>query len=148
MDLNKLEIQDGAERRALEAPARKCGETLHQFVSKISKFKPALGLHHPVWKPGATLRKIQWALCNKEDLRRFQTQLLADLAIMNVTLVRFQTSLSITQAAETQSALIRVERNLNHNNAVHLLLFQALACCFFRVSWLSSISSCRAHAHN
>jgi hypothetical protein len=128
--LNKLKIEDAAERHALHASASKCGETVFQFVDKIAKFKPGLGTHNSFWKLDATLRKIEWALYTSKDLHRFHTQLLADLATLNVTLVRVMASLSNARAGETQSALIRIEKKLDHNIAIHLLLVQALQHCF------------------
>jgi hypothetical protein len=92
--LNRLKIEDAAERHALHVSVSKCGETVFQFVNEIAKFKPGLGAHNSLWKLEATLRKIEWALYTRKDLRRFYTQLLADLATLNVTLVRVMASLS------------------------------------------------------
>jgi hypothetical protein len=47
-----------------------------------------------------------------------------------VTLLRLLASTSSTQAAETQSALIRVERKLDQNIRTHVLLIQALHRCY------------------
>jgi hypothetical protein len=128
--LNRLKTEDATERHALHISASKCGETVYQFGSKLAKFKPELGARHSVWKLKATRRKLEWMLYTREELRHFHTLLLAHLTILNVTLARVNASLVDAHTAKTQSALIRLEQQVDQGTASHRLLIQALQKCF------------------
>jgi len=128
--LNKLKIEDAADRQAIHAAASQCGEAVFQFINKIEKFKLGLGTRNSFWKLAATVRKIEWALYTRKDLQQFHTQLLANLATLNLVLLRVIESLSEARAVETQTALIRVERKIDYNSAMQLFLIQTLQHCF------------------
>jgi hypothetical protein len=129
MDLNKLKIEDAAERHALEILARQCGETMFAFLTKISKYNSSL--RYPSsrkWKDA--IRKVQWALYSSDDVRRFQTQLQSDLLTLQIMLNRIHISSTARDATEIHIALTHVKKNLDRVNMVQLLILHALSKCW------------------
>ncbi|KAF2874775.1 hypothetical protein BDV95DRAFT_603568 [Massariosphaeria phaeospora] len=128
--LNELDIDNASHRRALEVSASQCGATIFQFISKISKYKSSL--ESPTtfknWK--SVIRKVEWSLYSKDDVRRFQAQLQGDLLALQTTLQRIHLAITTANVKETRAALIRVETRLDQGNAAQSLVLQALSRCF------------------
>ncbi|KAF2263666.1 hypothetical protein CC78DRAFT_617451 [Lojkania enalia] len=128
--LNELRINDANHLRALEVAASQCGATIYQFVNKIGKYHVILSPDASVKSWKSVLRKIEWSLYSKEDVRRFQAQLQGDLLALQTTLQRVQLSIMTSSVQETRSALIRVETRLAQASATQALILQALSRCF------------------
>ncbi|KAL9597176.1 MAG: hypothetical protein Q9179_004356 [Wetmoreana sp. 5 TL-2023] len=61
---------------AIQEAVSRCWHCINTFLSTISRYQPWLqtkALPGPVWK--ANLKKIQWALCKKDDVNRLRIQL-------------------------------------------------------------------------
>jgi hypothetical protein len=77
LEVKHLQVIDALrpQRIAVEQAALQCQDTITQFLSKISKYQPSLrvGGSGSAWRD--CLRKIQWALYQKEDVQRFRAQI-------------------------------------------------------------------------
>ncbi|KAL8685145.1 MAG: hypothetical protein Q9224_005943 [Gallowayella concinna] len=85
-----------------EAVAR-CCHCLNTFLSTISKYQPWLQKNArpgSSWK--ASWKKIQWALCKKDDVNRFRAQLERHCSSISMLLVTLQVSQSFEQSAQQQ----------------------------------------------
>lgn len=77
-----LTIQDAIER---------CQRCIDVFLSTIAKYQPWLRANDPpgpAWK--ANVKKIQWALCKKDDVSRFRAQLERHSSSISMLLVTLQ----------------------------------------------------------
>jgi hypothetical protein len=86
--LDKIKLDDPAERHALKISASNCGQTISQFLGRISKYDTGLrefGLDKK-WK--SALRKVQWAMYSKDDICKFQAHLQGNLLCLQTTLLR------------------------------------------------------------
>lgn len=74
-----IELDDAqqAERIALMQAASQCQRTIDAFWDKIKKYQPSLRHDGGESRMKVRWRKIQWALCRKEDLARFKADLMA-----------------------------------------------------------------------
>ncbi|KAI4259184.1 MAG: hypothetical protein LQ352_000858 [Teloschistes flavicans] len=75
----KLDQTFGPESKhclAIGQAIARCWQCVETFLSTIAKYQPWLRSKAPAclnWK--ANLKKIQWALCKKDDVNRFRAQL-------------------------------------------------------------------------
>lgn len=90
--VNHLKLEDSRrlQRIAVEHAAAQCQHTIDEFLKKISKFQPSLraGGSSKPWKD--SLRKIQWALCKKEDVDRFRAEINGHASSINILLTTLQ----------------------------------------------------------
>lgn len=77
LEVKHLNIDEtlGPQKTALEQAAIRCQDTISQFLLKIEKYQPSLraGGSGSSWRD--RLRKIQWTLYRKEDVRWFRAQI-------------------------------------------------------------------------
>lgn len=76
---------------AIQAAVTRCQRCIDVFLSTIRKYQPWLQTIHAsgsAWK--ANLRKIQWALCEKDDVNRFRAQLERRSSSIGMLLVTLQ----------------------------------------------------------
>lgn len=76
---------------AIQDAVVRCQRCINVFLSTISKYQPWLKTNNAsisAWK--ANLRKIQWALCKKEDVIRFRAQLERHSSSISMLLVTLQ----------------------------------------------------------
>jgi hypothetical protein len=70
-----LEVEQRAQRAALREAATECQRTIDKFLQELVKYQPHLRLGGSLssWRDG--FRKIQWRLCQKEELVRFRAEI-------------------------------------------------------------------------
>ncbi|KAL8982166.1 MAG: hypothetical protein Q9177_005356 [Variospora cf. flavescens] len=79
----------------------RCQHCIDVFLSTITKYQPWLRTVNPsgpAWK--ANLKKIQWALCKKDDVSRFRAQLERHSSSISMLLVTLQVSQSFEHSSE------------------------------------------------
>ncbi|KAF2121578.1 hypothetical protein BDV96DRAFT_640964 [Lophiotrema nucula] len=128
--LNELELVEDAHREALEVAASQCGVTILQFVNRINKFETRLGEGETVRSWKGVLRKLEWSLYSKDEVRRFQAYLQGDLLALQTTLQRVHLAITLTGLQETRTTLSRVETRLDEAIAMRSLVLRALSRCF------------------
>lgn len=140
--VQNVETNEPELRAALESVASNCGRTIQDFLNKIQKFDVALassGSSRNKIKSG--LRKIQWALYSKEDVRTFQIQLHSHTASLNILLSGVN-RIAVTAAREEQyetlkthsQALIRIESKIDRESvratAMQMAILSTIARCW------------------
>lgn len=85
-----LDESQYAQQIALRQATTQCQQTIDDFLQKIRKFQPALrtGGSRSSWRDG--VRKIEWALCKKEDVEKFCAQLNAHTVSISILLMAVQ----------------------------------------------------------
>lgn len=76
---------------AIQEAVSRCCHCIDAFLLTIAKYQPWLRSKAPsrsAWK--ANLKKIQWALCKKDDVNRFRTQLERHCSSISMLLVTLQ----------------------------------------------------------
>ncbi|KAI4194804.1 MAG: hypothetical protein LQ348_002563 [Seirophora lacunosa] len=90
----RLDQRLGAKSKACVAvqdAVSRCQRCIDVFLSTITKYQPWLRTVDPsgsAWK--ANLKKIQWALCKKDDVSRFRAQLERHSSSISMLLVTLQ----------------------------------------------------------
>jgi len=113
--VKRLEADDEqrAEVIALRQAACQCQRTIDVFLEKITKYQPSLRTGGSGSGVRNGWRKIQWALCKKEDLLRFKADLVGhteSIELLLTTLHIRSTALGQTTATETTGAETLVQR--------------------------------------
>lgn len=105
--------QGGAIERAISA----CQNSIDDFCSSIAKYQPHLrsqasGLH-------AGYRRIKWALCKKEDVANFRSQVARHSSSINMLLVTFQIKQSsgIGRPNDPSSLIVASQAGWDHQVA-------------------------------
>ncbi|KAL8740270.1 MAG: hypothetical protein Q9190_007005 [Brigantiaea leucoxantha] len=111
--------QSIAVREAIE----RCWRCIDQFLSVTAGYRQWLRgkvPSHLAWK--ANLKKIQWALCKKDDVKKFRAQLERHSSSINMLLVTLQVQQSferkqqqeqcVEAAQDSRMTVINVEENL------------------------------------
>lgn len=76
---------------AVQEAISRCRRCIDVFLLTITKYQPWLRTNGPSdspWK--ANLKKIQWALCKKDDVNRFRAQLERHSSSISMLLVTIQ----------------------------------------------------------
>lgn len=76
---------------AIQEAVSHCQRCIDVFLSTITKYQPWLRTNESsgsAWK--VNLRKIQWALCKREDVNRFRSQLERHSSSISMLLVTLQ----------------------------------------------------------
>lgn len=70
-----LEVEQRAKRVALRQAATQCQASIDEFLKGLAKYQPHLqmGGSTASWKDA--FRKIQWHLCEKDDLLKFRAKI-------------------------------------------------------------------------
>ena len=74
---------------ALDRALRACHRTIEDFLNSISKYQPHL--QNETSGFASRFRKVKWAVCKKDDVKEFQTQLARHAASISMLLITFQT---------------------------------------------------------
>jgi hypothetical protein len=79
---------------ALKCAASQCQLTIDRFMTKIQKYQPSLNAQGTGsrWRDG--LRKVQWALCKKEDVATFKAEISGHAVAINLLVATAQLSVS------------------------------------------------------
>ena len=80
---------------ALKCAASQCQHTIDRFMTKIQKFQSSLTAQGSGsrWRDG--LRKIQWAMCKKEDIATFKAEISGHAVAINLLVATAQLSVPI-----------------------------------------------------
>jgi hypothetical protein len=86
----ELEEEQHSEYVALRQSASQCQRTIDNFGKKIRKYQKHLrtGGSTSILKDG--WMKVRWAMCQQEDLARFQTDLAAHTQSINIIMAALQ----------------------------------------------------------
>ena len=85
-----LDQSEWAQQLALQQAATQCQETIDTFLRTVHKFQPALSNGASSSRLRDGLRKIQWALCKRDDVDKFRAQISGHIASINILLVTIQ----------------------------------------------------------
>lgn len=86
-------IHDAAQREAVRQAIKQCQTCIDDFLDRIVKFKGIQPSTQPrSWseKLHGAARKIQWALCKQDDIRKFGADIQLRLEAISMLLVVFQ----------------------------------------------------------
>ena len=107
--IENLHLQQNAYKHntAIEEAKARLRDCVKIFVSRIAKYQPWLQPNKKGWT--ASLRKIQFELCTKEDLLHFRSQLERHSSSINMLLITLQISqsLEIKQGQEEHKDVIQ-----------------------------------------
>ena len=92
LEVKRVELDDEqhAQRVALQQAASQCHRTIDEFWTKIRKYQPHLRAGGSVSKVKDGWRKVQWALCKKEDIADFRAKLKGHTGSINILLTTVQ----------------------------------------------------------
>lgn len=86
LEVKALRAEDckAAQLNALKCAATQCQLTIDKFMTKLQKYQPSLNAQGSGsnWRDG--LRKVQWALCKKEDLATFKAEISGHAVAINM----------------------------------------------------------------
>jgi len=96
--VQSLEVVDSltSERIALYYAASLCQQTILDFRGKISKYNTALRIGGSGSRFKDSCRKVQWAICQKDDVDDFRTRVKAHTASISIMLVTLSMSDSLS----------------------------------------------------
>lgn len=110
---------------ALDRAIGACQENVQDFLNSISKYQPYL-------RDGASgmqskFRKIQWALCKKEDVAHFREQLARQASSISMLIITFQAKQAHggTTLASKESTISKIEQS-HENRMVEMLSTMSL----------------------
>ena len=92
LEVKHLDLDESQEPQnlALRQAATQCQQTIDEFLQRTHKFQPALRAFgsKSSWRDG--LRKVEWALCKKDDVQKFGAQLLGHTTSINLMMMTIQ----------------------------------------------------------
>lgn len=83
-------LDTDARRDALKQTVDDCQKCIANFLSDIAKFDILEDQKPRKSKIAAHLRKIQWAVCKKEDVAKFRSQVETHVGALDMLLLTFQ----------------------------------------------------------
>jgi hypothetical protein len=86
----ELEEEQRSEYIALRQSASQCQRTIDNFWKKIQKYQRHLRTGGSTSKLKDSWMKVRWAMCQQEDLARFQTDLAAHTQSINIIMTTLQ----------------------------------------------------------
>jgi chromosome segregation ATPase len=86
----RYEDCDATQLDALKCAATQCQSTIDKFLAKVKKYQPSLNAQGSSSKVKDSLRKIQWALCEKADLETFKAEVRGHAGSINMLLATLQ----------------------------------------------------------
>jgi hypothetical protein len=92
IQVKRLEFEESqyAEVIALRQAAAQCHRTIDGFLKKIEKYQPSLSGCGKGSRVRDTWMKVKWAVCRKEDVARFKTDLVAHTESIQLLLMTVQ----------------------------------------------------------
>jgi hypothetical protein len=77
LDIKGLKVDDSLQhqKQAIEQAACQCQNTVSTFLSKVEKYGSALSSKGAGNSVKEVLRKVQWTLWQKEDIKKFRAQI-------------------------------------------------------------------------
>ena len=93
--------------KAIEHAVKDCQDCVESFIRSIAKYQPWLRPHATNWR--ANLRKMQWAFCEKDDIRNLRDQLEHRSSSINMLLMTLQISQTAAIGHQQQHLLQSAE---------------------------------------
>lgn len=92
LEVKRLELDDSQHHQvvALRHAASQCQRTIDNFCKTIQKYQPHLRAEGSNAKFRDGWRKIQWALCKKDDLLNFRAEVMGHTISINLLLTTVQ----------------------------------------------------------
>ena len=111
LEVKRLDIDatQHAQLVALQQAASQCQRTIDDFWQKLRKFHSHLRAEGSTSRTKDGWRKVQWALCKKEDLVRIKAQLRGHTGRINVLLMTMQ--MSVQSYSTIAAAWLISDRN-------------------------------------
>ena len=104
-DANLRDQQSAALQRAVSA----CNDIIREFLKSISKYQTHLT--HESTGLSSAYRKVKWAVCKKDDVERFRSQLSRQASSINMLLITVQAKQQrdFNRSKSTENAVARIE---------------------------------------
>jgi hypothetical protein len=90
--VNELKVDESLQfhKNAIEQVAGCCQETISTFLTKITDYSPYLRLFGSGNTIKDTLKKVQWALCTKDGIKKFRAQIAGHCLSLQTLLATLQ----------------------------------------------------------
>lgn len=88
--LQNIESDDVVQKAAMLEIATHCSESIQRFFARVQKYQPALQLNGRKEKWKDALRKVQWTLLEKQEVRDFQAEIEGHVMSLHILLVQLQ----------------------------------------------------------
>ncbi|KAN0117809.1 hypothetical protein V8E51_003786 [Hyaloscypha variabilis] len=127
IQVKRLEFEECqyAEVIALRQAAAQCHRTIDAFWEKVRRYQPALASSRASSKVRGGWTRIRWALCKKEDVAKFKTDLVAHTESIQLLLTTVQmrkTSIEDKKQEERQKSLAGRAQELYFNVMQRLMV--------------------------
>ena len=86
-------LHDARQREAIQKAVEQCQSCINDFLYTIAKYKIVQpGIQPAIWKlrVKAGVKKVQWALCTKEDIVKFRGYMQLQLTLLMFCLLVFK----------------------------------------------------------
>ncbi|KAI9687716.1 MAG: hypothetical protein M1822_001796 [Bathelium mastoideum] len=133
--VQNVEPVDMQTKALLERVVTDCGRLIQEFSNKIEKFNKSLGNHagsRRILKD--SLRKIQWVLYSKEDIRKLKQQLHSHTALLNTLLSAANYAINTARHEEQNETLIRIESKIDREYGKGNFQIPECALTYLKVS--------------
>lgn len=110
----------------LEHATHACQQCIVDFLDSISKYQPHLQAGAKGFLP--KFRKIQWALCHKEDVKTFRDHLGRHSSSINMLLITFQAKRALGQSESTDGSVSVASAEANLAAMMQTLSFEQRQC--------------------
>ena len=114
-DLQSQHALSEKQNAALDRAVNACQESIDEFLSSISKYQSHLNGRASGLR--SNYRKITWALCRKDDVAKFRSQLGRHASSINMLLITFQTKQNLDSDSKNTSTDLIVKAE-NENGAI------------------------------
>lgn len=88
--LSKINLDTAQHIQALKQNLDACKLCLTTFLVDMAKFRKLDAQYVTTARFGIILRQIQWALCKKEDVRKFRSEIETHIGALEMLLITFQ----------------------------------------------------------
>ncbi|KAL9102759.1 MAG: hypothetical protein Q9163_002121 [Psora crenata] len=118
-----------SQRLAIESSSLACQKCIEEFLDSISAYQPHLKAATNSFT--SRFRKIQWALCRKEDIAKLRAQLARHMASINMLLITFQANQSLATYQSTISPVKPPDLEHNFTQMMQTLSVEQRQCFSF-----------------
>ena len=88
--LSKIKLDTAQHTQALKQNLNACKLCLAKFLVDIARFRKLDAQYATKARFVMMLRQIQWALCKRKDVRKFQSEIEAHIGALEMLLITFQ----------------------------------------------------------
>ena len=106
-DLDLEQHGNEKQKAAVQRATTACQQCIDDFFARLSKYQPHLREGVSGWL--SSYRKIQWAVCRKEDVARFRSQLERHSSSINMLIITFQAKESLQLRARQTSQAMSIQ---------------------------------------